>query len=39
MFNVLTSSSAFSAEGSLFSDLGRHKILHPIKVYSPTTVA
>jgi len=39
MFNVLTSSSAFSGEGSLFSDLGRHKILQLIKVYSPMTVA
>lgn len=38
-FDVLTSSSACSAEGSLFSDLGRHKIFQPCKAYSPMTVA
>ncbi|MDC1498564.1 SAM-dependent methyltransferase [Amylibacter sp.] len=38
-FDVLTGSSAFSAEGSLFADLGRHEIFQPIKTYSPMTVA
>lgn len=34
-FDVLTGSSAFSAEGSLFADLGKHEIFLPIKTYSP----
>lgn len=34
-FDVLTGSSAFSAEGSLFADLGRHEIFQPIKTYEP----
>jgi hypothetical protein len=38
-FDVLTGSSAFSAEGSLFADLGRHEIFQPIKTYSPMTIA
>ncbi len=38
-FDVLTGSSAFSAEGSLFADLGRHEIFQPIKTYEPMTVA
>jgi len=38
-FDVLTSSSAFSAEGSLFANLGRHEIFQPIKTYSPVTIA
>lgn len=38
-FDVLTGSSAFSAEGSLFADLGRHEIFQPIKTYPPMTVA
>ena len=38
-FDVLTGSSAFSAEGSLFADLGNHEIFHPIKTYEPMTVA
>lgn len=37
-FDVLTGSSAFSAEGSLFADLGRHEIFQPIKTYEPMTV-
>ena len=37
-FDVLTGSSAFSAEGSLFADLGRHEIFQPIKTYSPMTI-
>ena len=38
LFDVLTGSSAFSAEGSLFADLGRHEIFVPIKSYEPVTV-
>jgi hypothetical protein len=37
-FDVLTGSSAFSAEGSLFAHLGRHEIFKPIKTYPPMTV-
>jgi N-6 DNA Methylase len=37
-FDVLTGSSAFSAEGSLFADLGKHEIFAPIKTYSAMTV-
>lgn len=37
-FDVLTGSSAFSAEGSLFADLGKHEIFQPIKTYEPMTV-
>ena len=38
-FDVLTGSSAFSAEGSLFADLGKHEIFVPIKTHPPMTVA
>lgn len=34
-FDVLTGSSAFSAEGSLFAHLGKHEIFTPIKTYPP----
>jgi hypothetical protein len=37
-FDVLTGSSKFSEEGSLFADLGKHEIFTPIKTYPPTTV-
>jgi hypothetical protein len=37
-FDVLTGSSAFSAEGSLFAHLGKHEIFTPIKTYSPMSV-
>jgi hypothetical protein len=36
--DTLTGSSAFSAKGSLFADLGRHEIFLPIKTYEPMTV-
>ena len=36
--DVLTGSSAFSAEGSLFAHLGKHEIFTPIKTYPPMTV-
>jgi len=37
-FDVLTGSSAFSAEGSLFADLGKHEIFQPIRAYEPMTI-
>lgn len=37
--DTLTLSSAFSAEDSLFSSLGRHEIFTPEKTYEPMTVA
>lgn len=36
--DVLTGSSAFSAEGSLFAHLGKHEIFTPAKTYSPMMV-
>ena len=36
--DVLTGSSEFSAEGSLFANLGKHEIFIPTKTYSPMTV-
>ena len=36
--DVLTGSSAFSAEGTLFSHLGKHEIFTPTKTYPPVTV-
>ena len=38
-FDVLTGSSAFSAEGSLFAQLGKHEIFTPTKTYPPMTVS
>ncbi len=38
-FDVLTGSSAFSAEGSLFAHMGKHEIFQPIKTWSPMTVS
>ena len=37
-FDVLTGSSAFSAEDSLFAHLGKHEIFVPTKTYPPMTV-
>lgn len=37
-FDVLTGSSAFSAEGSLFADVAKHEIFTPTKTYLPMTV-
>ena len=37
-FDNLTQASAFSAEGSLFADLGMHEIFTPAKTYQPITV-
>jgi hypothetical protein len=34
-FDMLTGSSAFSAEGSLFADLGKHEIFPPSKLTRP----
>ncbi|RVU33945.1 SAM-dependent DNA methyltransferase [Hwanghaeella grinnelliae] len=36
--DVLTGSSSFSAEGSLFAHLGKHEIFKPIRTYPPMTV-
>jgi hypothetical protein len=38
-FDVLTGSSAFSAEGSLFAQLGKHEIFTPTKTWPPMTVS
>jgi hypothetical protein len=35
---VLTGSSKYSEEGSLFADLGKHEIFTPVKTYPPMTV-
>ena len=37
-FDVLTGSSAFSEEGSLFAHLGKHEIFTPVKTYPPMTM-
>lgn len=37
-FDVLTGSSAFSAEGSLFAQLGKHEIFTPERTWPPMTV-
>lgn len=36
--DVLTQSSAFSEEGTLFAELGRHEIFTPAKTYPPLAV-
>ena len=38
-FRALTQSSAFSTEGELFAQLGRHEIFTPTKTYPPMTVS
>lgn len=38
-FDSLTQSSAFSDEGSLFAQLGKHEIFMPTKTYPPMTVS
>ena len=37
-FDVLTGSSKYSEEGSLFADLAKHEIFTPVKTYPPMTV-
>ena len=37
--DILTGSSAFSAEGSLFAHLGKHELFTPVKTYPPMTVS
>lgn len=39
LFDVLTHSSAFSAEDSLFAHLGKHEIFTPIKTYPARTIS
>lgn len=38
-FDVLTGSSTFSAEGSLFAQLGKHEIFTPLKTYPPLSIS
>lgn len=38
-FDVLTHSSTFSAEGSLFAHLGKHEIFTPTKTYPSRTIS
>jgi hypothetical protein len=38
-FDILTGSSAFSAEGSLFAHLGKHEIFTPTRTYPPMTLS
>lgn len=38
-FDVLTHSSAFSAQDSLFADLGKHQLFAPVKTYPAVNVA
>jgi len=38
-FDTLTHSSAFSREGDIFADLGKHEIFVPIKTYPNMTVS
>lgn len=38
-FDVLTHSSAFSAQDDLFSQLGKHEIFTPTKTYPPVTIS
>ncbi len=38
-FDVLTGSSAFSQEGTLFAHLGKHEIFMPTKTWPPMTVS
>ncbi len=37
-FDVLTGSSAYSTEGTLFAHLGAHEIFKPVKVYTLMTI-
>lgn len=37
-FDILTQSSAFSEEGSLFAHLGKHEIFTPVKTYPAMTI-
>lgn len=38
-FDILTGSSAFSAEDFHFADLGRHAIFQPVKTYEQVTIS
>jgi hypothetical protein len=37
-FDVITGSPKYSEKGSLFADLGKHKIFTPVKTCPPMTV-
>lgn len=36
--DILTQSSAFTVEGSLFAHLGKHEIFTPVRTYPPVTI-
>ncbi len=38
-FDALTHSASFSAQDSLFSDMGKHEIFTPVKTHPPCTIA
>jgi hypothetical protein len=38
-FDALTQMSTFTAEGSLFAQLGKHQIFTPVKTYPPQSIA
>ncbi len=38
-FDTLTLSSSFSAEDSLFANLGKHEIFSPAKIYPPMNMS
>jgi hypothetical protein len=38
-FDALTQTSAFTSEGSLFSELGKDQIFTPVQIYPPQSVA
>jgi hypothetical protein len=38
-FDSLTQSSAFSAEGSLFANVGKHEIFTPTKSHPPLSIS
>lgn len=38
-FDALTQMSAFSEQGTLFAEMGRHEVFQPVKTYSPISIA
>lgn len=38
-FDALTQSSAYSQEGTLFADIGKHEIFTPVQTYPPMTIS
>jgi hypothetical protein len=37
--DILTGASAYSREGDLFANLGKHEIFQPVKTWPPLTVS